>query len=225
MISRFYDRKAIADAVKAARHRESVGGLWDQIGQLQFDFLVANGLRPEHKLLDIGCGSLRGGVKFVRYLQAGHYFGTDLNGSLLDAGYEIEIANEGLTGKLPRTNLREDSEFDFTPFAQLFDRALAQSLFTHLPFNHMRACLERLAPFVQPGGRFHMTFFEIPDHHPSHRPFGEWPGGGYTHGMSDPFHYRFADIAYAAAGLPWSCRCVGDWGHPRGQSMAELTRI
>ena len=100
MISRFYDRKAIADAVKAGRHRESVGGLWDQIGQLQFDFLVANGLRPEHKLLDIGCGSLRGGVKFVRYLQSGHYFGTDLNGSLL--GRHFRTVGAGRDAKIRR---------------------------------------------------------------------------------------------------------------------------
>ncbi len=39
----------------------AVGGLWDEIGQLQFDFLRAKGLLPRHKLLDFGCGSLRGG--------------------------------------------------------------------------------------------------------------------------------------------------------------------
>ena len=29
-------------------HRAYVGGLWDEIGNLQFEFLVAKGLRPEH---------------------------------------------------------------------------------------------------------------------------------------------------------------------------------
>lgn len=43
-------------------HRGAVGGMWDQIGKLQFEFMVKHGLKPEHKFLDIGCGSLRGGA-------------------------------------------------------------------------------------------------------------------------------------------------------------------
>lgn len=39
--------------------REKVGGLWEQLGSLQFEYLVRNGLEPHHFLLDIGCGSLR----------------------------------------------------------------------------------------------------------------------------------------------------------------------
>ena len=43
-------------------HREYVGGLWDEMGKLQFDFMVSQGLSPEHTMLDIACGALRGGV-------------------------------------------------------------------------------------------------------------------------------------------------------------------
>ena len=50
-------------------HREAVGGLWDEMGRLQFDFLVAQGLQPHHKMLDIGCGSMRGGRHFVNHLE------------------------------------------------------------------------------------------------------------------------------------------------------------
>ena len=42
-------------------HRGVVGGMWDEIGKLQFEFMVKQGLKSEHKFLDIGCGSLRGG--------------------------------------------------------------------------------------------------------------------------------------------------------------------
>ena len=34
--------------------------------------LLAEGLRPEHHLLDIGCGSLRLGCKAVPYLARNH---------------------------------------------------------------------------------------------------------------------------------------------------------
>ncbi len=56
-------------------HRNFVGGLWDALGQLQLEFLINSGLQPNHKLLDIGCGCLRGGVHYViKYLK---YSGTD----------------------------------------------------------------------------------------------------------------------------------------------------
>lgn len=42
-------------------HRELVGGMWDEIGTLQFVFLRDHGLEPSQRLLDVGCGALRGG--------------------------------------------------------------------------------------------------------------------------------------------------------------------
>src|SRR6266545_606207 len=88
-INRYYDKTAVEADVRAGKHRECVGGLWDEIGRLQLDFLISRGLREHHRVLDIGCGSLRAGVKLVKHLRAGHYAGSDLNESLLTAGYEI----------------------------------------------------------------------------------------------------------------------------------------
>jgi len=56
-------------------HWGAVGGLWREIGQLQFRLMVDEGLTPRHRLLDVGCGSMRGGVHFIRHLDAGHYVG------------------------------------------------------------------------------------------------------------------------------------------------------
>jgi hypothetical protein len=47
-------------------HREYVGGLWEAMGKLQFDFLISRGLKPEHVFLDIACGPLRGGCGSYR---------------------------------------------------------------------------------------------------------------------------------------------------------------
>ncbi len=48
---------------------------WLALGQMQFDHLVEHGLRPEHRMLDIGRGNLRGGWHFIGHLRIGNYYG------------------------------------------------------------------------------------------------------------------------------------------------------
>ncbi len=222
--SLYYDEEGIAAAVARRDHRSIVGGLWEEIGQLQIDFLVSRGLKPSHKLIDIGCGALRAGVKLVRYLDAGNYFGTDISASLLSAGYEIELRQEGLTAKLPRSHLITDGEFDFTWSPVLFDFAMAQSLFTHLPVSFLRTCLERLHPVCAPAANFYASFFEIPSFHPRHAPY-QHAGGVTSHGDKDPYHYYFSDAEGYCRDLPWQAIHVGAWNHPRSQHMIRFVRL
>ena len=222
-ISRYYDKAAVEAEVRAGKHREIVGGLWDEVGQLQLDFLVSRGLKPHHRLLDIGCGSLRGGIKLIKYLDAGHYAGSDLHESLLAAGYDIELAKEGLTHKLPRCNLVADGEFDFAWCPARFDFALAQSVFTALPLNFLRICLERLPNFVVLGGKFFVSIFEIPDEHPTQKPYRH-PSGIVSFGAKEPYHYRFHDMEFCCRALPWRASTVGLWGHPLSVHMIEFEK-
>ncbi len=64
-----YHRELSIKEIEEKAHRGLVGGLWDELGKLQLDFLTESGLKPSHKLLDIGCGCLRGGVHYVKYLE------------------------------------------------------------------------------------------------------------------------------------------------------------
>lgn len=226
MESFYFDREDINRAVKSGQHREIVGGLWDQIGRLQYQFLVSHGLRPSHTMLDIGCGCLRGGIFLIRYLEAGHYFGVDLNQPLLDAGFEIELKRSELQHKLPRKNLLCLREFEFECLVEhRFDFALAHSLFTHLTFNRIRRCLERVIPVMNIGGRLFATFFELPEGKTFSHPYAHDPGGVVTHDTSDPYHYKVSDFFYAASGLPWQIRYIGEWQHPRAQRMLEFIRV
>ncbi len=218
--SSYYDKKAIAEAVDAGRHRQLIGGLWDEIGTLQLDFLRSAGMKPHHTLLDIGCGSLRLGVGAVRYLESAHYWGTDINDSLLRAGYDCEIGPAGLAAKLPRSNLIVDSEFSFEGVPHKIDYAIAQSVFTHLPLNHMRLCLANLADHVTGSCDLFFTVFTPPDGAPVTRPHEQSQGiVSYPH--RDPYHYTIADIRHAAAGFPWSIDFIGEWDHPRNQKMVH----
>ena len=54
-----YGRSLTAQEVAAGAHRDFVGGMWDEVGALQFEYMQSAGLRPGHRLLDMGCGALR----------------------------------------------------------------------------------------------------------------------------------------------------------------------
>jgi SAM-dependent methyltransferase len=220
----YFDKQRVKEIVAAGGHRDIVGGAWDEIGELQFEFVKGQGLAPQHRLLDVGCGSLRAGIHFVRYLNRGNYFGVDMNESLLDAGYNIELENAGLRERLTRQHLLCTGDFNLDGIPGDFDFALAQSLFTHLTFNRIRQCLERLSPKMKPHGRFYATFFELPADVPAHIPLSHSPGGVITHDVEDPYHYRLSDLRHAAKGLPWELQYIGDWRHPRAQRMVLFVR-
>ena len=224
MDSAYDDVDRIRIAVSRGQHRDVIGGLWHELGQLQLDFMIREGLKPHHKLLDIGCGSLRGGIHFIRYLDVGNYVGIDPNISLLHAGYEIELASCGLKERMPRENLICTGDFD-PPFPDAaFDFALAQSVFTHVTLNTMRKCFERIASKIKVDGAFYATFFEIPSNVLSSESFRHDPSGVETHGSQDPYHYRFEDLKYAASDRQWTPRYIGGWNHPRGQHIAAFVR-
>jgi SAM-dependent methyltransferase len=201
-------------------HRDVVGGRWEQVGALQASFLVEQGLRPEHRLLDVGCGALRAGSHLVRYLEPGNYYGIDASDELLAAGrYELE--REGLAGRAP--TLRHDARFGVESFGQEFDFAIAHSVFTHIPINSILVCLLKMAPVLRrPGGRFYATFFENPRgtkrldvlEHP--RP-GEAPE--LTHPDADKYHYGFDLFEWLCEGTGLRVEYLGDWGSPTEQKM------
>lgn len=210
-------------------HRGAVGGLWEEMGQLQFEFLVGEGLTPEHYLLDVGCGSLRAGVHFVKYLEPGHYFGIDRNAKLLAAG-ESELERAGVTGKHP--TLVAGSDFAVAHLGQSFDFALAQSLFTHLTFNSIVRCVAEVDRVLQPGGRFFATFFANPGPRLRTEPMPvRMSPLTSPKNISidvtvdqDPYYYDPALFSWLCEGSDLACEHRGEWGSPRLQQMLVFTK-
>lgn len=199
------------DRIPVMGHRCFVGGVdteaWYGIGKLQYHFLVANGLEPGHRFLDIACGALRLGQYLIPYLQTGHYLGLEAERELVERGMAAEFHADIIARKQPRFAF--NAVFDFS-FVDSFDVALAQSLFTHLTRDDIRTCFRNLRPRAQPGSRFFFTFF---------------PGDSSTNpaGPSDAnlgWRYPFTELAEDAAAGGWKATLIGDWQHPRGQQMA-----
>jgi hypothetical protein len=222
----YYHSPIIEYGVSHNQHRDLVGGLWDEVGKLQFDFLRMNGLSPASKLIDIGCGCLRGGVHFVDFLDSGNYYGIDISEALLSVGYHVELHNHQLQSKLPYSNLVCDGNFQFSKFPVTFDIGIAQSLFTHLTANYVRLCLLQLTNSMELGANLFATFFLVPDGYSIGAPF-DHPHGVRSFDDRDPYHYRFNQVVRLSDALPWHAVRIGSWGHPRDQQMVlfrHLTR-
>jgi cyclopropane fatty-acyl-phospholipid synthase-like methyltransferase len=205
-------------AVKLKMHRHLVGGHWDEIGRLQFDFMISRGLTPASKLLDVGCGALRGGVHFVRHLDDGNYYGIDINKSLLKAGKQ-ELRESGLGGK--QVHLQRTDQFDATGFGVQFDFGISVSLITHLCANQIIYCFLQMRRVMHERSSFYFSFFEVPEL-PVSDAYSQPRSGVVTHFLSDPFHYTRDQIEYCARSAGLKPYYVGDWKHPRDQQMLEL---
>jgi ubiquinone/menaquinone biosynthesis C-methylase UbiE len=194
-----------------AGHREYVGGKWDALGQLQFEFMLEMGLKPSHVLLDVGCGALRGGVKFIEYLDDGNYLGLDSERRLIQLGIKEELGRALMRRKSPQFVV--SGSFEFEKFSKRPDFAIAQSLFTHLVESDIRLCLEKMRRFINPGGRFYATYF-IAD--------GSLvkPGSARSHSHRG-FRYPRAIVEDFGAKAGWRPKYIGDWDHPRHQMMVE----
>jgi cyclopropane fatty-acyl-phospholipid synthase-like methyltransferase len=216
-----YHRQLTQEQIKAGSHRDMVGGMWEEIGRLQFEFLRARGLKPNHRLLDIGCGSLRGGLHAIEYLEDGHYYGLDINPSLIEAArHELKLA--GLLHKHP--HLAVSDHFGLRQFRRKFDYVLAFSVFTHLFANHIIRCLTQAREALAPEGRFFATFFMAP--HSVHvASIVHQPGGVKTEYDRDPFHYSLEEIRAMATLASLSVETIGGWNHPRGQQMLMFSRL
>lgn len=183
----------------------SIPALWNQpeTGKILFDFMKSVGMKPHHKLLDIGCGPLRAGVHFVDYLDSGNYYGIDKNCEYLQFG-NLMIEFLGIDKEW---TLKHDCDFDFS-FGVKFDYALAGSLFTHLSNNKISRCLINLKKALRKKGEFYATFFMVESDPPKI--------------AKNLFRYDFNVMRDLAKEASMSAELIGDFGHPnKRQSMIK----
>ncbi len=62
---------------------------WNEFAEWQMKTLMEQGLKPGHRLLDLGCGALRLASLAVPYLNPGNYYGIDPNRPMLNLGKNI----------------------------------------------------------------------------------------------------------------------------------------
>lgn len=182
---------------------------FDVFAHMQFTLMTLLGLREHHTLLDIGCGSLRGGRLFLMYLLPDRYFGIEPNEWLVREGLRVEIGADLESRKRPRFLF--DAEFSCRSFDQLFDFVLAQSIFSHASVAQIRRCLSEVRACLKPGSLFAASFVEANDEY-----------AGETWVYPECIGYRMATIERLAGEAGLIVRRL-DWFHAGGQTWVALS--
>lgn len=139
--------------VKRGNYRAYVGPsqLYDMKGAWQFMIMCLLGLREHHKLLEIGCGSLRAGRLFIPYLRKDHYCGLEPQEQVVKFGLLNELGQSIVEAKEPRFAYNDD--FDLSRFGdRKFDYILAHSVIMHLSTPDMRELIKAAADSLAPTG-------------------------------------------------------------------------
>jgi hypothetical protein len=156
--TRWADGEAGADSLPRVKelflkevHHRQYGRPW-AMGKYIFEFAVEAGLRPEHRLLDFGCGALRFGNWVIPYLDAGNYFGVEAHLPSLEAAVTYEIPLHGHEQKRPRLLWNED--FACSHFGTTFDFIVDYSSARRVKDSARREqAFSTFAEVLVPGGR------------------------------------------------------------------------
>ncbi|MBO8186883.1 class I SAM-dependent methyltransferase [Streptomyces spirodelae] len=198
------DTRRSPDAAVGSPTREA----WLKLGELQFDYLRRHGLQPSTRMLDIGCGNLRAGWRFIQFLEPGNYYGIDISPDVLIAAKRT-LTEQRLQDKLPHLTLTHDLTLDFLPDAH-FDVVHAHSVFSHSPLHIIEECLAHVGRVLAPGGFFDFTF--------------DRTLGTEHQVLREDFYYRTETLTALAERHGLCARFMDDWellGH--GQSKIRVS--
>jgi SAM-dependent methyltransferase len=152
-LTRLKQRLALLFATPAERRHARVGPahLWEMKRAFQVEFLRRMGLERRQRLLDLGCGTLRGGLPLIEYLDAGHYTGIDVRAEVLDEA-RSELAEAGLAHKAPvLLHARALGELEL---ATRFDVIWSFSVLIHLDDAALEQAFAFAARHLAPHGSF-----------------------------------------------------------------------
>ena len=142
-------------------------------GRRQLIALLEEGLNPESKVLDLGCGCLRAGYWLIHFLAAAGYHGIEPARQRVDHGLRFLFTREEVEEKRPRFDFNPD--FDSSVFGTRFDFFLAGSVWTHAGKRQIGATLDAFARDSTPAGVFLATY--LPARFPAEDYHGErWVG-------------------------------------------------
>ena len=190
-------------------------------GQRQLAILTDNGLRPDHDLLDIGCGNGRLAYECAGYLDGGSYTGIDVSRPAIDwlrehyAGERTDLHFDHLDVHSPKYQKTAEQAADSVRFPYddaSFDYVCSFAVFMHMFPPEIGHYFDETRRVLRPDGRalFTIPIVFDPDDPPATRggvgprpvPIGDgvWaPAEGHQASMA--FDRDLIAALVAAAGL------------------------
>ncbi len=127
----------------------AVGGQFEQFGVLMRQILLDAGLKPEHYLIDVGCGSGR----LAHRLHVARYLGTDVVPEFID--YARAICHR------PDWRFEIVEEIVIPEGPNQADMVCFFSVFTHLLHEDTYRYLREAHRVLRPGGKVVFSFLEF----------------------------------------------------------------
>jgi len=133
---------------------------YQMAGILQLELLKRNGLRPDHHVLEIGCGALVAGRPIMQFLEPDRYVGIEPNTWLIEACRDhFPDSEELFLTKRPTFLARTD--FDASETQRRFDFVISHSILSHAAHFQLDQFIGAAAKVLAPHGvilasiRFH----------------------------------------------------------------------
>lgn len=196
-------------------------GVFEKVGREQLAALLDFELSPTSRVLDVGCGCLRGGRWVIPLLEPGHWHGIEPNRAMVERGLREFISPELVAVCKPRFD--HNDRFDFTVFGTSFTHVIARSIWTHASRGHIEAMLDSFAGTATDDGVF------LASYNPAKRFGGDeylgdaWVGKSHESSEGGMVRHRFAWIASACQARGLEARKV-DRPIVNGQPWIAITR-
>ena len=136
-------------------YRNYVGGNYLMNGFWQLEKLVSQGLYSRHRVLGIGCGSLRAGRYIAMYVNKGNYHGVEPNMWLVEGALKQDLGEDWL--KLHRVTISDSEHFEAS-LNRRFNYVLANSIATHAPRKMVEELMQKIASQMESTGVAFLTY-------------------------------------------------------------------
>lgn len=159
---------------------------------VQLDFLKRQGLESGNTLLDVGCGVLDSGVRFIEYLEASKYTGIDISNETINVALEL-VENLGLKRKQPV--LFRNNDLRFKEFRCCFDFIWVHSVFTHLESIYIEEFFRNVGNIMHSNTKVLFTYVESEvNYSTSQIMFGEFYSKKYFNQLAVKFGFSLIDL-------------------------------
>jgi len=207
-LARLFPTRFRAVASEGRHGRVGAPHLWRMQRAFQIDFLQSRGLAKQHQVLDLGCGTLRGGLPLITYLSAGNYTGIDVRAEIIEEALR-ELEEAGLEERYPRIS-HVESLADLDLRAS-FDFVWAFSVLMHLEDDELEIALAFAAHHLRAKGAFYANV------HLGDGRLGTWSGFPVLARPLDWYRARAHEVGLAADSLGRLC----ELGHVSGDRNCD----